>query len=63
MPLVIAVLPLAAIAASYAVAVRAGAVPACNPFLDGCTSISATGRYAPASYIFKPAHLLVAVLL
>lgn len=63
LPLVIAVLPLAAIAASYLVAARMGFVPACNPFLEGCTSISATGRHAPASYIFKPAHLLVAALL
>lgn len=28
-------------------------VPRCIPFLSGCTSISATGRYAPASFVFK----------
>lgn len=63
LPIAIAILPLVAIGASYYVAAAHHLVPGCNPFLDGCTSISATGRYEPASYIFKPAHLLLAALL
>ena len=61
--LLVAFLPLTAVTAAYVIAARQGLVPACNPFLDGCTSISATGRYPPASYIFKPAHLVQAGLL
>lgn len=61
--LLAALLPLVAVTFAYLLAARQALVPACNPFLDGCTSISATGRHAPASYIFKPAHLLQALLL
>ena len=61
--LTVALLPLAAVTGAYVVGARQELVPSCNPFLDGCTSISATGRYAPASYIFKPAHLVQAGLL
>jgi hypothetical protein len=56
-------LPLVAVTAAYSLAANRGLVPGCNPFFDGCTSISATGRHAPASYVFKPAHLVQAVLL
>ena len=58
LPVAAGLLPLVAVTAAYMVAAERGLVPGCNPFLDGCTSISATGRYAPASYLFKPAHLL-----
>ncbi len=61
--LIIGLLPVCAVTAAYSLAVANDLVPGCNPFVDGCTSISATGRYAPASYIFKPAHLLQSVLL
>jgi hypothetical protein len=63
LPLVIALLPLCAVTGAYSLAAANGLVPACNPFLDGCTSISATGRYVPASYVFKPAHLVQSALL
>jgi hypothetical protein len=61
--LVVALLPLCAVTGAYSLAAANGLVPACNPFLDGCTSISATGRYVPASYVFKPAHLVQSALL
>lgn len=63
LPLLVALLPVCAVTAAYVLAASYELVPGCNPFLDGCTSISATGRYAPASYVFKPAHLLQSVLL
>jgi hypothetical protein len=63
LPLVIALLPLCAVTGAYSLAAANGLVPACNPFLEGCTSISATGRYVPASYVFKPAHLVQSALL
>lgn len=61
--LVIGLLPVMAINLAYMVAVAADTVPACMPYLDGCTSISSTGRKPPSSYLFKPALLLTAVLL
>jgi hypothetical protein len=63
LPLLIALLPVCAVTVAYSLAAASELVPGCNPFLEGCTSISATGRYAPASYVFKPAHLLQSVLL
>ncbi len=63
LPLVTGLLPVFAIHASYAIAIAAERVPRCLPYLDGCTSISATGRYEPASFVFKPAMLSEAMLL
>jgi len=53
--LLVGLLPVIGINLSYAVAAAAGTVPACIPYIDGCTSISATGRQPPASWLFKPA--------
>jgi hypothetical protein len=61
--LTICFLPIIGINLSYIVAVSAGTVPACFPYLDGCTSISSTGRHPPSSYIFKPALFITAVLM
>lgn len=63
LPLITGLLPIIAILASFFIAVDAGRVPPCNPFIDGCTSISATGRYPPASYLFRAAMLPQSVLL
>ncbi len=63
LPLATGLLPVVAIHASYAIAIAAERVPRCFPYFDGCTSISATGRYPPASYLFKAAMLPEAVLL
>ena len=57
LPLVTGLLPIVAIHVSLAVAIDAAAIPACFPYIEGCTSISATGRYEPASFIFKPAMM------
>ena len=53
LPLVTGLAPIFAVNASFLVAVDAGVLSACNPYFDGCTSISATGRYPPSSYLFK----------
>lgn len=63
LPLATGLLPVFAIHASYALAIAAGRVPGCLPYIEGCTSISATGRYPPASYLFRAAMLPEAVLL
>ena len=63
LPLVTGLLPIVAIHLSLIVAIEAGVIPVCIPYLDGCASISATGRYEPASFIFKPAMLSEAMIL
>ena len=55
--------PIFAVHASYLIAIRAGVLSACIPYLSGCTSISATGRYPPSSFLFKSVMLPEAVLL
>lgn len=55
-------LPVAGVVASAWIAMSQGLVPACNPLLEGCTSISATGRYFPASLAFRAAVLPTAAL-
>jgi len=57
LPLLTGLLPIVAIHLSLLVAIDAGAIPSCLPYIEGCASISATGRYEPASFIFKPAMM------
>jgi len=63
LPLIAGVLPFVGIHLCYAIAVKYGYLPACIPYVDGCTSISATGRYPPANLLFRALELPVAVLL
>lgn len=63
LPLVTGLLPIVAIHASLVLAINAGAIPPCIPYIDGCASISATGRYEPAVFLFKPAMSAEAILL
>jgi hypothetical protein len=63
LPLVTGLLPIVAIHASLLIAINAGAIPACFPYIDGCVSISATGRYEPAVFLFKPAMTTEAALM
>ncbi|MEE4110897.1 MAG: hypothetical protein V2I24_16210, partial [Halieaceae bacterium] len=69
LPLIVAagcaLLPFVAVHIAYLLAADAGQVPWCNPYVDSCTSISATGRQPPASFVFKgvmlPCAMLIAV--
>ncbi|PLW70843.1 hypothetical protein [Pseudohalioglobus lutimaris] len=61
--LLAALLPFFAVHATYLLAVNQGAVDWCNPYIDSCTSISATGRKPPASYLFRATMLPSAVLM
>lgn len=56
-------LPITGTAASGIIAMQLGLVPACNPFLEGCTSISATGREFPASLAFRATMLPAAAFM
>lgn len=62
-PLVAGLLPIIAVNLSYLIAAAVGRVPKCVPYLDGCASISATGRHPPSSYVFKAVMLPEAVLM
>lgn len=61
--LLAALLPFAAVNLTYVVAASSGLVDWCFPYLDSCTSISATGRHPPASYLFRATMLPSAVVM
>jgi hypothetical protein len=63
LPLLTGLLPLVAVFTAYGIAVHTAGLPACNPFIDGCTSVSATGRHPPASFLFRAAMLPQSILL
>lgn len=63
LPLIVAILPFAGITVAYWLNTSAGVLPSCIPYLEGCTSISATGRYPPGSLVFRAALLPQAGLL
>ncbi len=62
LPVVCGVTPLAVAVTSYLISVAAGKVPSCMVFIEGCTSISAAGRNAPAVYFFKGVALPLSTL-
>ncbi len=62
-PLISAMLPGVAVHLCYLLAAYLGHVPWCFPYIDGCTSISATGRVSPENYIFRAAMIPTAVVM
>ncbi|MGD9661418.1 MAG: hypothetical protein AB7U63_09095 [Porticoccaceae bacterium] len=56
-------LPLATINATYLLSASYGHVDWCIPYIDSCTSISATGRHPPAHFVFKGLMIPAAVVL
>lgn len=63
LPLFVGLSPVLGVTAAYWLNTDAGILPACMPLLDGCISISATGRYMPGSLIFRAVLLPQAALL
>lgn len=63
LPLIVGLLPIFTVFTSYWIGIHTADLPSCNPFIDGCTSVSATGRHPPASYLFKGAMLPQSILL
>lgn len=63
LPLIVGIAPVIGVAAAYWLNVRAGVLPGCMPLLDGCTSISAAGRYMPGSMPFRAVLLPQAAFL
>lgn len=66
LPLLAGALPLIAMFGAFAIGVAAGTLPDCDPIIDGCRSISATGRQPPGSFLFRaimlPQSLLYALM-
>ncbi len=63
LPLWAAVVPLVTFNVCYLVAIGLEHVPACIPYISGCTSVSSTGRMAPESLILRAGMLPTAVIL
>ena len=62
-PLFAALLPVVGINLSYLIAAGLDHVPSCMVYLEGCTSISSTGRAAPESLLFRATVIPGAVLM
>ncbi len=56
-------LPIIAIHTTYLVSASQGHVPWCFPYIDSCSSISATGRHGIAFFLFKGTMIPAAMLL
>lgn len=56
-------LSIATVFFAYVIAVNYGHVPLCMPLLEGCTSISSTGRASPESLFFRATMIPVAMLM
>lgn len=62
LPATIAVLPLVATWTAFALSAQAGFIDACNPFWDGCTSISRAARHGLGNHVFRAVMLPCATL-
>jgi hypothetical protein len=55
-------LPAVAALVAFALAVHQGLAPACNPFVEGCVSISRAARHGLPNHVFRALVLPAAVL-
>lgn len=62
LPMAAALLPLLATAIAYLLSIRLGLVPSCNPFFEGCVSISRAARHDLPNILFRALMLPAAVL-
>jgi hypothetical protein len=60
--LVAGLLPAFAALLAFALAVQHGLAPACNPFVEGCVSISRAARHGLPNHVFRALVLPAAVL-
>ncbi|MBT8135349.1 MAG: hypothetical protein KJO03_12630, partial [Gammaproteobacteria bacterium] len=61
--LIITILPLIATNAVYLLSAYEGNVPWCNPYFDGCTTISKAARSGNSIYIYRATMIAYSVLL
>jgi len=62
LPLVAGLLPAVAVASAFWISVAQESIAACNPFIDGCVSISRAARHGLANHLFRALVLPAAVL-
>ena len=62
LPLLAGLLPAVATMVAYWISVRNGLIPSCNPFLDGCVSISRAARHDLPNHLFRALVLPAATL-
>lgn len=62
LPALAAFLPLLATAIAFVLSVRHGHIESCNPFWDGCTSISRAARHGLSNHLFRTLMLPCATL-
>lgn len=62
LPLLAGALPAVAALLALAISASAGIVPGCNPFIEGCTSISRAAREGLANHVFRALVLPAAAL-
>jgi hypothetical protein len=63
LPLIACLAPLIGINLAYWIGADNNVLPSCIPYLDGCTSISSTGRYPPGDRLFRAVMLPQAAVL
>lgn len=63
LPLIACLAPLIGINLAYWIGADNNVLPSCIPYVDGCTSISSTGRYPPGDRLFRAAMLPQAAIL
>ena len=63
LPLIACLAPLIGINLAYWIGADHNVLPSCMPYLDGCTSISSTGRYPPGDRLFRAVMLPQAAVL
>lgn len=63
LPLIAGAVPLAAVFGAFWIGVANEVLPSCMPPIDGCVSISATGRRPPGSFLFRAVMLPQSMLL
>lgn len=63
LPLLVAAVPVLAAHLAYVISIDGGHVPACIPYIEGCTSISRAARHGLGNHLFRLLMLPSALLL
>jgi len=63
LPALVCVVSILSTHAAYLISLAHGQVPACIPYIEGCTSISAAARQEPAVHLFRATMIPVAVFM
>lgn len=61
--IILTILPLLAVNGAYLLSAYEGFIPWCNPYIDGCTTISRAARSGNSIYFFRVSMIAYAVLL